>query len=452
MRRSDLPSAKPSASRHPPSRLLCGGIVQLPFAQDPAAQGQPSGVPAGITTLRQQSILLSQGRILWRGSEDAAPKIICDLLTNGHLSEQPEIHNLEGRLVTPGLVDCHTHLAFGGHRADEWQRRLAGESYAKILAGGGGIRSTMGATRALSCEDLAKLTQKRLEHWLSQGVTTVEIKSGYGLGQAEELKILEAIGIAASTFPGDVHATLLAAHALPPEYDEDRQGYVRLVCQTLIPEVAAKGLADAVDVFCESIAFSLDETQLLLEAAKKSGLNFKLHAEQLSASGAAALGGRMAALSCDHLEYLDAEGADALAKGQTVAVLLPGAFFTMRESKKPPVQLLRDRGVAMAVATDFNPGTSPIASLLTAAHLACVTFGLTIDEAYAGITTCAARALRKEQSYGALMAGDPAHLAIWNATGIAELIQYIGQPFCHGVYANGHWRGDERNSNESTAV
>jgi imidazolonepropionase len=274
---------------------------------------------------------------------------------------------------------------------------------------------------------------------LSQGVTTVEIKSGYGLSYDDELKLLRAISAAAADFPGTVMATFLGAHAIPPEFAANRDDYIHLLCTQLIPEIAATRLATAVDVFCETIAFSLDETSRILEAAQRHGLGIKLHAEQLSASGAAKRGAMMGALSCDHLEYIDGQGAEAMAASGTVAVLLPGSYYMLRETQKPPTDLLRQHKVPMAVATDFNPGTSPVASLLTAANFSCILFGLTVSEAFYGITAAAAQAIGHKKPYGALLPGDSADLAIWESTSVAELISGLGQNLCVGVYARGHW-------------
>lgn len=422
-----------AAARTTP-RLLDNCVLELPSTE-------PQNSTPHTVRLMGQAILILGDRIVWRGPSQQAAAALQTLQAQGHITTPPEVHDVRGQLVTPGLVDCHTHMVFGGHRADEWERRLAGESYAAIAAAGGGIRATLRATRTLAQQELTEITRSRLRFWLNQGVTTVEIKSGYGLSYDEEIKILRAAKAAAQGYPGTVALTLLAAHAIPPEYDGNRSGYVDMICHDLIPAVARDQLADAVDIFCETIGFSLVETERIIKASQSAGLKVKLHAEQLSASGAARLGAQLGALSCDHLEYLDTEGAAALAASGTVAVLLPGAYYMLRESMRPPVDLLRQHGVPMAVATDFNPGTSPVASLLVAANMSCVLFGLTVAEAYLALTTHAARALglASQQPYGGLRSGDRADLAIWDASSVAQLFAQIGQTMCTGVYARGQW-------------
>ena len=319
-----------------------------------------------------------------------------------------------GRWITPGLVDCHTHLVWGGDRADEFERRLAGASYAEIAAAGGGIISTVRATRAASEDELAEAAARRLAPLLAEGLTTVEIKSGYGLTQADELKQLRAARRVASLVPVNVTTTLLAAHAVPPEYAGRADDYVAHVCEVILPAAAEAGLADAVDVFCEHLAFSPAQCERVFVRAAALGLPVKGHMEQLSNLGGSALAARFGALSVDHIEYLDEAGVAAIAASGTAAVLLPGAFYFLRERQVPPVAALRRAGVPMAVSTDLNPGTSPFASVRLMANMACILFGLTVEEALAGITREAARALGQGAQRGVLAPGMAADLAIWS--------------------------------------
>jgi imidazolonepropionase len=324
-----------------------------------------------------------------------------------------DVIDVQGRWITPGLVDCHTHLVWGGSRADEFERRLGGATYAEIAAAGGGIRSTVRATRAASEAELADAAIERLIPLLAEGLTTIEIKSGYGLNVSDELKQLRAARRVAGLVPVAVTTTLLAAHAVPPEYDGRADDYVALVCDEILPAAAAEGLADAVDVFCEHLAFSPAQCARVFARAHDSGLPVKGHTEQLSNQGGSQLAASFGALSVDHIEYLDEPGIAAIAASSTAAVLLPGAFYFLRETQRPPVEGLRRAGVPMAVATDLNPGTSPFASLRLAANMACVLFGLTVEEALAGITREAAQALGLADR-GVLAAGRRADLAIWS--------------------------------------
>ena len=328
--------------------------------------------------------------------------------------EGEAVVDVAGRWITPGLVDCHTHLVWGGSRADEFERRLAGASYADIAAAGGGILATVRATRAASVEELARAGAERLAPLLAEGLTTVEIKSGYGLTQADELKQLRAARLVADLVPVNVTTTLLAAHAVPPEFAGRADDYVTHVCEAILPAAAEAGLADAVDVFCEHLAFSPDQCARVFVRAGELGLPVKGHMEQLSNLGGSRLAAAHGALSVDHIEYLDEAGVAAIAASGTLAVLLPGAFYFLRERQAPPVAALRRAGVPMAVSTDLNPGTSPFASLRLMANMACILFGLTVEEALAGITRVAAQALGQGERRGILAPGMAADLAIWS--------------------------------------
>lgn len=348
-----------------------------------------------------------------------------------------------GGVMTPGLVDCHTHLVFGGSRADEFEQRLEGASYEEIARAGGGILSTVNATRAATEAELFEAARPRLEALMRDGVTTVEIKSGYGLTVADELKMLRVARRLGREMPVRVVTTLLGAHALPPEFKDNSDGYIELVCQEMIPAAAEQGLADAVDVFCEKIAFSVSQCERVFQAAKAHGLSIKAHAEQLSNLGGSAAAARFGALSADHIEFLDEAGVEALREAGSVAVLLPGAFHTLRETKLPPIEALRAAGVPMAVATDANPGSSPIFNPTLMLNFACTLFRLTPREALAGMTAHAARALGfHEQRFheqrgqdhnvhasqlGRIEEGSPADLCLWHVDTPAALA-YAIQP------------------------
>ncbi|HEX8571190.1 MAG TPA: imidazolonepropionase [Allosphingosinicella sp.] len=338
------------------------------------------------------------------------------------------VEPLGGAWVTPGLVDCHTHLVFGGNRAGEFEQRLGGAGYEEIARSGGGIVSTVKATRLASLEQLVEQARPRLRALMRGGVTTVEIKSGYGLDVASELKMLEAARALGESEAVRVVPTLLALHALPPEHRDSREEFVRLAIDEMIPAVAEAGLARAVDAFCEGIGFSAGEVRALFEAAHEHGLRVKLHAEQLSNQSGAALAAEFGALSADHLEHADEAGIEAMARSGMVAVLLPGAFYALRETRKPPVDLLRRHGVPMAVATDCNPGTSPVLSPTLMLSMACTLFGLTPEEALAGMTVHAARALGLEKEVGTVSTGMAADLCVWRVSRPAELAYWIGLP------------------------
>jgi imidazolonepropionase len=369
------------------------------------------GMP-GLGVVEHGVVAETGGRIVYAGAHEHVDAL--------------EILDCDGRWITPGLIDCHTHLLYAGDRAAEFEARLEGASYEEIALAGGGIMSTVRATRETPRQDLLGPARARLNALKSEGVTTVEIKSGYGLTKQAELKMLRAIaGLRVDGFV-DIASTFLGAHAMPPEFAEDRAGYMALLCETLMPEVAAGKLADAVDGFCEGIAFSAEEITRYFEAAQKCGLRVKLHADQLSNLHGAKLAARFSALSADHLEYTDEEGAAAMGAAGTVAVMLPGAFFTLRERQVPPIEAFRRHGVKMAVATDLNPGTSPLFSLLLAMNFSATQFRMTVEECLLGVTRHAAAALGRSESVGTLEVGKKCHLAIWDIERPAELVYKMG--------------------------
>ncbi len=353
------------------------------------------------------AMLVDGGVLHWVGPSAEAPPA-------------DEVVELHGALVTPGLVDCHTHLVYGGNRAQEFEQRLHGASYADIARAGGGIRSTVAATRAASEAELLASATRRAQALMREGVTTLEVKSGYGLDAATEARMLR---VARQLRGVDVRTTYLAAHALPPEFS-DADAYIDAACAWL-PALHAEGLVDAVDAFCENIAFSPAQVARVFEAAARLGLPVKLHAEQLSDQGGAALAARHGALSCDHLEFLSSAGIQAMAQAGTVAVLLPGAFYALRETRLPPVQALRDAGVPMAIATDHNPGSSPTLSPLLMLNMACVLFRLTPEEAWRGLTVNGARALGLRDR-GQLVAGQRADFCLWDGAHPRELAACFG--------------------------
>lgn len=368
------------------------------------------------------------------GAGGFAPRPLEIETAGGHITalgealprEGRRVEDCGGRLLTPGLVDCHTHLVHGGDRSAEFEARLEGATYEEIARSGGGIASTMRATRARGVEGLVAEALPRLDHLLSEGVTTVEIKSGYGLSVEAELDMLRAARRLGELRPVRVVTSWLAAHALPPEFAGDRAGYLREVAMAGLERARAEGLVDAVDGFCEGIAFSAEELAPLFDLARRLGLPVKLHAEQLSHAGGAALAARQGALSADHLEHATEADARLMAEAGTVAVLLPGAFYALRETKAPPVAAFRAAGVPMAVATDCNPGTSPLTSLLLAMNMAATCFRLTVAECLAGTTVHAARALGLSEVAGRIAPGLAADFALWDLDAPALLVNRIG--------------------------
>lgn len=369
----------------------------------------------GYGLIEDGAVAIRGGRIDWVGPAGEAPAEVGDL----------ESRDLGGAVITPGLIDCHTHVVHGGDRASEFEMRLKGASYEEVARAGGGIVSTVRATRAADEAELLARALPRVDALIAEGVTTIEIKSGYGLEREAELRMLRVARAIGRERAITVRTSYLGAHALPPEYELDRAGYLRDVCLPTMEAAAGEGLVDAVDGFCEGIAFSPDEIELIFEEAHALKLPVKLHAEQLSNLGGAALAARHGALSADHLEWLDAEGVAAMAEAGTVAVLLPGAFYALRETQAPPVAELRAKGVPMAVATDCNPGTSPLTSILLAMNMACTFFRLTPEEALSGVTRHAARALGLDDR-GVIAPGMRADLAIWDARHPRELAYRIG--------------------------
>jgi len=383
---------------------------------------------SGCGVISNGALVAEGGRIVWVGA--------CGDLPSELLSRATQVETLEGRLITPGLIDAHTHLVFGGDRAAEWGLRLSGAPYEAIARAGGGIVSSVAATRKASETELVSQSLPRLDALRADGVTTVEIKSGYGLSLADECKMLRAARRLGQLRPVRVRTTLLAAHTLPPEYRDNRMGYVQQIVDQILPKVAAEGLADAVDAFCETIAFTADETRAVFSAALAHGLPVKLHADQLSDGGGAAIAAEFGALSADHLEHASDEGLRAMKRADVVAMLLPGAYYVLKEVKRPPVERMRKMGLAMAVATDLNPGTSPVASLRLAMHLACTLFGLSPDEAFLGVTRQAAKALGLSHEIGQLRVGMACDLAIWDTDRIEPIIYWLGRtPSCRTVLA-----------------
>jgi len=391
---------------------------------------EPSGEAYGA--IADGALAVTGDRIAWIGKQDDLP--------GGASRLAATVHDGAGRWMTPGLIDCHTHLVFAGERAREFEMRLKGASYEEIARAGGGIVSTVTATRAASEDELFAAARPRLDAFLREGVTTIEIKSGYGLDTASELKMLRVARRLGTEAPVSVATSFLGAHALPPEYAGRQSAYVDLVCAEMLPAVARSGLADAVDAFCETIGFTPDETARIFTAAAALGLKVKLHADQLSDLGGAGLAARFGALSVDHLEYTSLDSVRAMAAAGTVAVLLPGANYFLRERQMPPVAAFRDAGVPIAIASNCNPGSAPVLSLLLMLSMAATLFRLTPEEALAGVTRNAARALALDDR-GVLAVGKRADLALWDVAHPAELAYWIGHNPCHSVVQGGVPRG-----------
>lgn len=382
----------------------------------------------GYGELLDAAIAVKDGRIAWFGPGDELP------------ASGAVLHDGQGCWLTPGLIDCHTHIVHAGNRSDEFEARLNGASYEDISRAGGGIMSTVRATRAASDDELLRQSLPRVLALLAEGVTTLEIKSGYGLDGDSEAKMLRVARRIGQQLPVSVRTTFLGAHALPPEYAGRADAYVDLLCARMLPALAGDGLVDAVDAFCERIGFTPAQTERVFAAAQALGLPVKLHAEQLSDLGGAALVARYGGLSADHLEFLSQDGVAAMARHGTVAVLLPGAYYFLRETQPPPVAALRAAGVPMAVSTDCNPGTSPMTSLLLAMNMACTLWRLTPQEALAGCTLHAARALGLQQETGSLVIGKRADFALWRIARPADLAYALGLNPCAGVVHGGVWR------------
>ncbi|MCK6254009.1 imidazolonepropionase [Pseudomonas fragi] len=365
--------------------------------------------------IEDAALVTRDGYIEWMGPRQQLPT-----------GEYGQTHGLEGAWVTPGLIDCHTHTVFGGNRSGEFEQRLQGVSYADIAAAGGGIASTVRATRAASEDELFDSARQRLLCLLRDGVTSVEIKSGYGLSLESERKILRVIRRLGEELPVTVRSTCLAAHALPPEFKDRADDYIEHICNEMLPALAAEGLVDAVDAFCEYLAFSPAQVERVFKVAQQLGLPVKLHAEQLSSLHGSSLAARYQALSADHLEFMTEEDAIAMAASGTVAVLLPGAFYFLRETQLPPMEALRKHGVKIAIASDLNPGTSPGLSLRLMLNMACTLFRMTPEEALAGVTLHAATALGMGETHGSLEPGKVADFVAWNIDRPADLAYWLG--------------------------
>jgi imidazolonepropionase len=389
-----------------------------------------AGLDYGI--VENGALAIKDGRIAWAGKADALPGAPQALAA--------EVHDAKGAWMTPGLIDCHTHLVYAGNRAQEFEERMKGKSYADIAKAGGGILSTVRATRAASEAELFAASEKRLISFLKEGVTTMEIKSGYGLDTENEIKMLSVARLLQEKHPVSIYATFLGAHCVPPEFAGRADAYVDALCNEMIPVVAKAKLASAADGFCENIAFSAAQMEKIFSIAQKHGLRVKLHAGQLSDLGGAELAARFKALSADHLEYVSEEGVKAMQQAGMVAVLLPGAFYVLRETKKPPVDWLRKYNVPIAIASDCNPGTSPATSLLLMLNMACVLFNLTPEEALQGVTRNAARALGLANEAGTLEAGKAADIALWDIAHPADLAYNIGYNPCIGIIKHGNYR------------
>ncbi|TPH15128.1 imidazolonepropionase [Litorilituus lipolyticus] len=382
----------------------------------------------GYGEIKAGALAISDNKIVWLGKQSDLPDYDSDVV---------DVIDGQGKWLTPGLIDCHTHIIFGGNRANEFEMRLQGKSYQEIAEAGGGIVSTVKATRAASEDELFQSALTRLTALHQQGVTTVEVKSGYGLDVDTEIKMLKVAGRLAESLPVTVKRTFLGAHALPVEYKGNPDGYLDLVCEQMMPQIAEQSLADTVDVFCENIGFNLTQTERVFASAKKHGLAMKVHAEQLSDLGGTKLAAQYNALSSDHVEFLSEDGVKAMKAADMTAVLLPGAFYFLRETQLPPIAALREQGVPMAIATDANPGSSPICSLQLMLNMACTLFRLTPAEALAGVTCHGAKALGVSESKGQLAVGYDADIALWNISQPAELCYQFGVNPLMALYQNG---------------
>jgi imidazolonepropionase len=384
---------------------------------------------AGYGIIENGAVATKGGKIAWVGSMAELEK----LSERGALM----VHDVNGKWLTPGLIDCHTHLVYAGNRANEFAMRLEGKSYAEISKAGGGIASTMRAVRAADESELFAASEKRLHQLLNEGVTSIEIKSGYGLDTENELKMLRVARNLGNAYAVSVYTTFLGAHAVPPEYAGKADDYINMICNEMMPAVAKEKLADAVDAYCESIAFSIEQVTKLFNAARRFGIPVKLHAGQLTDMGGAQLAASYQALSAEHLEHISEDGVSAMSRAKTVAVLLPGAYYMLKEVQRPPVDLFRKHHVPVALATDCNPGTSPVCSLLLMLNMGCILFGLTPEEALLGVTRNAAQALGIANKVGTLEKGKDADLALWDIAHPSELSYHLGYNPCMGVIRHG---------------
>lgn len=379
--------------------------------------------------IEDAAILVEGDLISWVGDNDQRPDV-----------KEAEIIDCRGRLLTPGLIDCHSHIVYGGDRAAEFERRLEGASYEEIANSGGGIVSTVNATRQASEDELFDQSSHRLEQMMKEGLTTIEIKSGYGLDTENEIKMLNVARRLGEQYDIEVKKTFLGAHALPAEYNGRSDDYIEAVCEAMLPAANALGLVDAVDIFIESIGFNLDQADRVFKKARQLGLPVKAHVEQLSNLGGSVLAVSHNAMSVDHIEYLSEEDIEVLAKTETVAVILPGAFYILRETQKPLIEVLRAKGVRMAIATDANPGSSPIFSIQTIMNMACTLFRMTPAEALRGVTVNAARALGIESRKGSIEVGKQADIVIWDTDNPAMLSYQVGMNYCAAIMVEGRWR------------
>ena len=386
---------------------------------------------SGYGVVEDHGLLVEADRIIWIG-------LMSERQTR--VETEPEVIDCQGKLLTPGLIDCHSHLVYGGDRADEFELRLEGASYEEISRSGGGIKATVKATREATQQSLVYSAKKRLKPLLEEGVTTLEIKSGYGLDSETEIKMLRVAKQLETDCSVRIKKTFLGAHALPEEYTNRSDDYIDLVCNQMLPEAHSAGLVDAVDVFIEKIAFTIDQAQRVFDCADALGLPVKAHVEQLSDMGGAVMVAKRKALSVDHIEYLTKDDVTTLAENNTVAVLLPGAFYVLRETKLPPIEALRANGVSMAIATDANPGSSPVHSLLLIMNMACTLFRLTPTEALRGVTINAAKALGLNKELGSLSVGKQADLVLWDVDKPAMLSYQIGLNPCAAIMKAGVWR------------